>query len=59
MRGARMPEREQDASLETQVADAAQAALEAWRRKGWRVASNWRRRELPAALPVDILSSNS
>ena len=54
--GARMPEREQDASLETQVADAAQAALEAWRRRGLEGSVELGRREVPAAMPVNILS---
>ena len=55
--GARMPERELDASLETQVADAAQAALEAWRRRGLggygRVGVDAR---YPQRMPVGILS---
>jgi uncharacterized protein (TIGR03086 family) len=54
--GARMPEREQDASLETQVADAAQAALEAWRRRGLEGSVELGPREVPAAMPVNILS---
>lgn len=51
-----MPEREQDAPLETQVADAAQAALEAWRRRGLEGSVELGRREVPAAMPVNILS---
>ena len=53
--GARMPERDQDAPLETQVADAAQAALEAWRRRGLEGTVEGPQ-EVPAALPVNILS---
>jgi uncharacterized protein (TIGR03086 family) len=54
--GARMPERDQDAPLETQVADAAQAALEAWRRRGLEGTVKLGPREVPAAMPVNILS---
>ena len=54
--GARMPGRAQDAPLETQVADAAQAALEAWRRRGLEGSVELGRREVPAAMPVNILS---
>jgi uncharacterized protein (TIGR03086 family) len=54
--GARMPERDQDAPLETQVADAAQAALEAWRRRGLVGTVELGPREVPAAMPVNILS---
>jgi uncharacterized protein (TIGR03086 family) len=54
--GAQMPEREQDALLETQVADAAQAALEAWRRRGLEGTVDLGPREVPAAMPVNVLS---
>jgi uncharacterized protein (TIGR03086 family) len=54
--GARMPERDQDAPLETQVADAAQAALEAWRRRGLEGTVELGPREVPAVLPVNVLS---
>jgi uncharacterized protein (TIGR03086 family) len=51
-----MPQRDQDAPLETQVADAAQAALEAWRRRGLEGTVKLGPQELPAATPVNILS---
>jgi uncharacterized protein (TIGR03086 family) len=51
-----MPQRDQDAPLETQVADAAQAALEAWRRRGLEGTVELGQHELPAAMPVNILS---
>jgi uncharacterized protein (TIGR03086 family) len=54
--GAAMPERDQDAPLETQVADAAQAALEAWRRRGLGGTVELGPQEVPAAMPVNILS---
>jgi len=54
--GARMPERDENAPLETQVADAAQAALEAWRRRGLEGTVELGPGEVPAALPVNILS---
>jgi uncharacterized protein (TIGR03086 family) len=54
--GARMPQRDQDAPLETQVADAAQAALEAWRRRGLEGTVELGPQEVPAAMPVNILS---
>ncbi len=56
--GAQMPERDLDAPLETQVADAADAALEAWRRGGWRVRSSGST-QLPAAAAVASCPSNS
>jgi uncharacterized protein (TIGR03086 family) len=54
--GARMPERDRDAPLETQVADAAQSALEAWRRRGLEGTVELGPREVPATLPVNVLS---
>ena len=54
--GARMPDRDQDAPLEAQVADAAQAALEAWRRRGLEGTVELGPQEVPAALPVNVLS---
>ena len=54
--GARMPKRDQDAPLEAQVADAAQAALEAWRRRGLEGTVELGSQEVPAALPVNVLS---
>jgi uncharacterized protein (TIGR03086 family) len=54
--GAQMPERDQDAPLETQVADAAQAALEAWRRQGVEGMVELASTQIPAASAVGILS---
>jgi uncharacterized protein (TIGR03086 family) len=54
--GAAMPEPDEDAPLETQVADAAQAALEAWRRRGLGGTVELGPQEVPAAMPVNILS---
>ena len=54
--GARMPERDQYAPVETQIADAAQAALEAWRRRGLEGTVKLGPREVAAAMPVNILS---
>jgi len=54
--GARMPERDENAPLETQVADAAQAALEVWRRRGLEGTVELGPQEVPAVLPVNILS---
>jgi uncharacterized protein (TIGR03086 family) len=54
--GAQMPERDQDAPLESQVADAAQAALEAWRRRGLGGTVKLGSREVPAVLPVSVLT---
>jgi uncharacterized protein (TIGR03086 family) len=54
--GAAMPARDQAAPLETQVADAAQAALEAWRRRGLEGTVNLGPQQVPAAMPVNVLS---
>jgi len=54
--GAQMPERDVDAALETQVADAADAALEAWRQKGLGGTVELASTQLPATAAVGILS---
>ncbi len=54
--GAQTPERDPDAALETQVADAADAVLEAWRRKGVGGTVELASTQLPAAAAVGILS---
>jgi uncharacterized protein (TIGR03086 family) len=54
--GAQMPPRDTDAPLETQVADAAQVALEVWRRRGLEGTVKLGSREVPAVMPVSILS---
>jgi uncharacterized protein (TIGR03086 family) len=54
--GAQMPERDLDAALETQVADAADAVLEAWRRKGLEGTVGLASTQLPATAAVGILS---
>jgi uncharacterized protein (TIGR03086 family) len=54
--GAQVPDRDQDAPLESQVADAAQAALEAWRRRGLEGTVELGPRTVPAAMPVNILA---
>jgi uncharacterized protein (TIGR03086 family) len=54
--GTRMPQRDQKPPLESQVADAAQAALEAWRRRGLEGTVELAPQEVPAAMPVNILS---
>lgn len=54
--GADLRPRDRDAPLETQVADAAQAALEAWRRRGMDGTVELNSREVPTAMPVGILS---
>ena len=54
--GAHMPERDLEAALETQVADAADAALEAWRRKGLEGTVELASTQLPATAAVGILS---
>jgi uncharacterized protein (TIGR03086 family) len=54
--GAQMPQRDLDAPLETQVADAADAVLEAWRRKGVEGTVELASTQLPAAAAVGILS---
>jgi uncharacterized protein (TIGR03086 family) len=51
-----MPQRDLDAPLETQVADAADAVLEAWRRKGVEGTVELASTQLPAAAAVGILS---
>jgi uncharacterized protein (TIGR03086 family) len=54
--GAQIPQRDLDAPLETQVADAAEAALEAWRRKGVGGMVELASTQMPAASAVGILS---
>jgi uncharacterized protein (TIGR03086 family) len=54
--GAQMPPLDQDAPLETQVAVAAEAVLEAWRRKGVEGTVELASTQLPAAAAVGILS---
>jgi len=53
--GAQLPPRDSDAPLETQVADAAQATLEAWRGRGLDGTVELNSQQAPAAVPVGIL----
>lgn len=53
---ATLPPRDENAPLETQVADAAQAALEAWRQRGLAGTVQLAGSEVPAVLPAGILS---
>ena len=53
---AQMPARDTAAPLEAQVADAAQAVLEAWRRRGMDNTVSLNSRQVPAVVPVGILS---
>lgn len=54
--GAQLPPLDLDAPLEMQVADAAQAVLEAWRRRGLEGMVELNTDQVPAAMPVAILS---
>jgi uncharacterized protein (TIGR03086 family) len=54
--GAQMPPLDHDAPLETQVSDAAEAALEAWRRRGVEGMVELASTQMPAASAVGILS---
>jgi len=54
--GAAMPPRTDDAPLEVQVADAAQATLEAWRRRGLAGQVDLNGNQVPALLPTGVLS---
>ena len=54
--GAQMPDRDREMPLEHQVADAAQVALEAWRRRGLSGTVELGSREVPAVMPVSVLS---
>jgi len=54
--GAQVPPRDQDAPLETQVADAAQVAMEAWRLRGLEGTVKLGPREVPAVMPIGVLS---
>ena len=53
---AQMPPRDTAAPLEVQVADAAQAVLEAWRRRGLDGFVALNSRQVPAVMPVGVLS---
>lgn len=52
---AQLPPRDSTAPLETQVADAAQAVLEAWRRRGVDGMVELNTNQVPAVVPVGIL----
>jgi uncharacterized protein (TIGR03086 family) len=54
--GAQLPSRDNGAALESQVADAAQAVLEAWRRHGLKGTVGLNSNEVPAVMPVGVLS---
>lgn len=54
--GAQMPPRDASAPLETQVADAAQAALEAWRSRGVQGSVPLGSSEMPAAMMAGVIS---
>lgn len=54
--GAKLPPRDLNAPLEIQVADTAQAVLEAWRRRGVDGTVELNAAQVPAAVPVGILS---
>ena len=54
--GAQLPQRDTSAPLEAQVADAAQPVLEAWRRRGVAGTVELGSREVPAVMPISILS---
>jgi uncharacterized protein (TIGR03086 family) len=54
--GAQLPARDLDAPLETQVADAAQVVLEAFRGRGLDGTVELNSEQVPAAVPVRILS---
>ncbi|QUR69571.1 TIGR03086 family metal-binding protein [Mycobacterium spongiae] len=54
--GAQVPPRDKDAPLETQVADAAQVVLEAWRRRGLDGTVELNSNPVPAVVPISILS---
>lgn len=53
--GAQLAPRDVDAPLETQVADAAQAVMEAWRRRGLAGTVELNSNQVPATVPVGIL----
>lgn len=53
---AQMPPRDENVPLETQVADAAQVVLEAWRRRGLDGTVQLGSGQVPAVLPAGILS---
>jgi uncharacterized protein (TIGR03086 family) len=54
--GAQLPPRDENAPVETQVADAAQAVPEAWRRRGVEGTVQLNSAEAPTVMPVGILS---
>lgn len=54
--GAQLPTRDTDTPLEAQVADAALRVLEAWRRPGVEGTVHLNGRQVPATMPVGILS---
>jgi uncharacterized protein (TIGR03086 family) len=54
--GVQLPARDRGAPLETQVADAAQATLEAWRRRGLDGTVELFSNQVPAFVPVSALS---
>jgi uncharacterized protein (TIGR03086 family) len=54
--GAQLPARDTDAPLEVQVADAAQCVLLAWRRRGVEGTVELNGRQVPASMPVGVLS---
>jgi uncharacterized protein (TIGR03086 family) len=53
---AQLPSRNQDAPLETQVADAAQVALEAWRRRGLDGTTQFGSNQVPAKMFASLFS---
>ena len=54
--GAQLPARDADAPLEVQVADAAQRVVQAWRRRGAEGTVELNGRQVPATMPIGILS---
>jgi uncharacterized protein (TIGR03086 family) len=54
--GAQLPVRDTDAPLEVQVADAAQRVLETWRGRGTEGTVELNGRQVPAMMPIRILS---
>jgi uncharacterized protein (TIGR03086 family) len=54
--GAQLPPCDENAPVETQVADAAQAVMEAWRRRGLEGTVQLNSAEVPAVMPAGILS---
>jgi uncharacterized protein (TIGR03086 family) len=54
--GAQLPARDTDAPLEVQVADVAQRVVQAWRRRGPDGTVELNGRQVPATMPIGILS---